>query len=158
MFHFHLYAWTIIFYLTLPIAGASCVPAPLSIYTYTFAIGAPGLLDPCDDSRVLMPQTPCDNKNRDFLWALDLKNAIISHQSKQLLAPGAILTHGDTEAECVHAITTPPTSIPVTVPASGCDLSHHPLYPHTPIRHWCWCMLTVCQPYTLSRSHLLCVH
>lgn len=93
-----------------------------------------------------MPQTPCDNKNRDFLWALDLKNAIISHQSKQLLAPGAIHTRGDTEAECVHAITTPPTSIPVTVPASGCDLSHHPLYPHTPTLHW-WLLVHVdCLP------------
>lgn len=91
---------------------------------------------------LLMPRTPRDNKNRDFLWALDLKNVIISHQSKQLLAPGAILTHRDTEAECVHTITTPPTSIPVTVPASGCDLSHHTLYPHTPTRHW-WLLVHV---------------
>lgn len=99
-----------------------------------------------------------DNKNRDFLWALDLKNAIISHQSKQLLAPGAILTHGDTEAVCAHAITTPPTSIPVTVPASGCDLSHHSLYPHTPTRRW-WLFVNVdCLPtvHALKEPLALC--
>lgn len=68
------------------------------------------------------------------LWSVllgDTQNAIISHQSNRVLAPGAILTHWDGERD-QHMITTPPTSISLLASACHCDLSRHAVHHHKP--------------------------